>query len=81
MLQVWNKVDLVATRPDSSIAISCLNGTGVSGLVSAIEERLKKIKGQSKRVIEYDLSVHGEVLQWLKENTNHSFNVETEYNY
>lgn len=66
MLEVWNKVDLVAVHPEQSIAISCLNGTGVSDLVAAIEERLRKVMGQKKRVIEYDLSVHGEVLQWLK---------------
>lgn len=37
--------------------------------------------GQEKRVIQYGLEAHAEVLQWLKENTNHTYNIETQYNY
>lgn len=25
--------------------------------------------------------MHADVLQWIKTNTNHTFNIETEYNY
>jgi hypothetical protein len=81
MLEVWNKSDLVIGVPESGLAISCLKGTGLSELSVEIENKLKKIKGQEKRVIEYDLDAHADVIQWLKENTNHSYNVETEYNY
>lgn len=81
MLEVWNKRDLVVDLPEEGLAISCLNGTGLSDLSILIEDKLKKIKGMEKRVIEYDLDSHTEVMQWLKENTNHSYNVDAQYNY
>jgi hypothetical protein len=66
---------------DGAPKISCLTGLGMQELVSAIEVKLQEVMGKQKYEVEYRLELHEEVLQWIKTNTNHSFNIDTEYCY
>lgn len=81
MLEVWNKIDLVTEVPGQETAISCLTGKGMLELSKEIQLKLQKIKGMVLKQVEYGVENHGDVMLWLKENTNHSHNVQTQYNY
>jgi hypothetical protein len=50
-------------------------------LVAAVETRLIEVGGKQEHEVEYRLELHEDVLQWIKTHTNHSFNIDAEYNY
>jgi 50S ribosomal subunit-associated GTPase HflX len=83
MLEVWNKIDLTpeAEVEDGAPKISSITGSGMKELIDVIEGKLNALTGRQKYEVEYGLHIHNEVLQWIKDNTSHSFNIETEYNY
>ena len=81
MLEVWNKVDLLREEEPEGICISCLTGKGLPQLAQQIEDKLSKIRGQSTRMVEYGIEHHGDVMEWIKKNTSHSYNIESDYNY
>ena len=80
MLEVWNKVDLVSQIPEG-LSISCTTNQGLPQLAEVIEKKIMQIRGHKKRDIEYGLEHHSDILDWIKKNTNHTYNIEAEYNY
>ena len=83
MLQVWNKIDLAPDTdlPQDLPQISCQTGEGMSNFIAILEKKLQVLAGKQKFVVEYGIQSHEAVLNWLKANTNHTFNVESQYNY
>lgn len=44
--------------------------------MNAIELKLQEVMGKKKYELEYGLEKHSDVLQWIKTNTNHTFNID-----
>lgn len=83
MIEVWNKVDLLndyekseflANNPEAE-AISCTTGQGIKELLTKIDNKLDEITGAKLRVIEYSLERHHEMVEWIKEFTNLSYDL------
>lgn len=50
-------------------------------LMEIVDQKLKVVGNQKKYEVEYGVELHGEIVQWLKENTNTPYELDTEYDY
>lgn len=83
---MWNKIDLVNKEirkelKDGIPQISCKTGDGMRDLMEIVDQKLKVVGNQKKYEVEYGVELHGEIVQWLKENTNTPYELDTEYDY
>jgi hypothetical protein len=58
-----------------------VTGQGVKELLDMIDKKIDEVTGAKERVIQYSLENHSEMVEWLKDFTNLSYQLNEEFDY
>ena len=65
----------------SELKVSCKTGQNMSSLLELIDEKLRKIRGLTKKRITFGFEHNYKVTEWLRKIANISYNLKFEHNY